>query len=114
MDDEDDLASLEAGHPARSDPLDKGDVVNIVGCLRRRLANHEELAKITDAQNRIIMRRIEEAGTWEWPRAAVGEQIKEIAQQVAMFTKTAEGRIRSLLAECLERARTDRRDGLSP
>lgn len=105
VNDEDDLASLEAGHPARSDPLDKGNIVNVVGCLRRRLANHDELAKITDAQNRVIMRRIEEAGTWERPRKAVGKQIREIAQKVATITSTAQPKVRSLLVMCLSEGR---------
>lgn len=40
-----------------------------MACRRRPLANHDELAKITDAQNRIIVQRLNEAGTWARPRS---------------------------------------------
>jgi hypothetical protein len=97
--------------------LDRDDTVNLMACLRRRLANHDEPAKITDAQNRIIMQRLAEAGTWARPRSPVGEQLAEIAGQVSALTWTAEARIRALLGNATRRfaaRRPDRRTAAEP
>lgn len=105
-----DPASLEAGCTPR---LDHGDTVNVIACLRRRLEAHEELAKLTDVQNRVIMQRLEEAGTWRSPRASPAHQIEEMADLLAEVVPLTERRLRAWLADCLERTRTnDRMDGM--
>lgn len=78
-------------------PLDRGDVVNLMADLRQRLVDSEETAKLTDVQNRLVMQRLEKAGTWERPRAAVEEQVAEIADEVASVVPIDEEAVRRAL-----------------
>lgn len=84
-------------------PLDRGDVVNLMADLRGRLAASEGMAKLTDVQNRLVMQRLAEAGTWERPRESVEEQVEEIAGVVAKLSAIDEARVAETLEACLSR-----------
>lgn len=82
-------------------PLDRGDVVNLMADLRQRLVDSEETAKLTDVQNRLVMQRLEKAGTWERPRAAVEEQVAEIAETIASVSAVEEKTVAEVLRRCV-------------
>lgn len=79
--------------------------MNVIACLRRRLEAHDELAKITDVQNRLIMKRLANAGTWEPPRGSPANQLDEMSHIMAELVPVARGRLREMLGGCLERQR---------
>jgi hypothetical protein len=56
-------------------------------------------------QNRLVLRRLERAGTGAKPRSPPSQQLGEIAAHVAEFTSIVEAKAREMLGECLERVR---------
>lgn len=81
-------------------PLDRGDVVNLMADLRQRLVESEGTTKLTDVQNRLVMQRLDEAGTWDRPRAAVDEQVEEIAGAISDVTPMDEERVQREIERC--------------
>lgn len=78
--------------------LDRGDVVNLLGRFRRRL--EENGRKITVAQNRLIMKRLEDQGVWDTeisttPRDQLGSIAGVVADFVPLDPREVEARLRA-------------------
>lgn len=69
----------------RTAAMDQGDIVNLMASFRRRIED-EAIGKLTDVQNRLVMQRLEDAGTWDKPRDTAEEQVEEIATVIATVT----------------------------
>lgn len=80
--------------------MDRGEIVNLVAELRRRLAAKDGIAKLTDVQNRLVMQRLKEKGTWEEPRETVEEQIAEIGATIEAVTGFTQAEIEGHIAAC--------------
>jgi hypothetical protein len=97
-------APVDDNRPAtaagRTSSLGRGQIVNLMADLRRRLEQDGD-AKLTDVQNRLVMQRLEERGTWEEPRASVEEQVEEIGEVVATVTAVEETKVRKDLRHAL-------------
>jgi hypothetical protein len=82
----DDAAGTDDG----PDRLTRGDVVNLLGRLRRRLEDDDAWDRggqaITDAQNRLMMKRMETTDLLEPAWRPAREQIARLARLVASAT----------------------------
>lgn len=79
-------------------PLDRGDIVNLLGRLRRRL--EDEGRKITVVQNRRIMKKVQAAGIAGAASMRPAQQIEQLAAITAEVVPLETHEIEAQLEAC--------------